>query len=202
MTTPRDLLFVALEAEAGHPVQMGEVSLALAGAEVIDFLKSPTIRLDAGRIVPGHLPTPADRLLLEAAAALVMTEPYESVGDWLWRRGDSLAETYVAAFEAEGLVVQQGRKRFRLRDGQAVLVDSLPRRQAAERWASAEPVLVALAESLGIHSNQDADAPEIADYAVETVLAAVNGALLELDAERRRRSVEGAAFDNLWRSPE
>ncbi|MGW3664717.1 GPP34 family phosphoprotein [Streptomyces sp. NPDC005141] len=200
MTTPRDLLFVALDVEADRPVQGGELSLALAGAELLDLLQAPTIRLDAGRIVPGSLPTPADRLLVEAAASLVMSEPYELVDDWLWRRGDSLAGTYMAAAEAEGLVVEQGRKRFR--DGQRVLVDSIPRRRAAERWASAEPVLVHLAGSLGIQDEQAGDLPEVADYAVETVLAAVNGALLELAAERQRRGIEEAAYDNIWRSTE
>ncbi|MEV4443030.1 GPP34 family phosphoprotein, partial [Streptomyces sp. NPDC049577] len=37
------------------------------------------------------------------------------------------------------------------------------------------------------------------DEAVETVLAAVGDALMELQAVRQRRAVEDAAFDNIWR---
>ncbi len=66
MTTPRDLLIVVMEIAGSRPVGPGDLSLALAGAELIDLLKTPTIRLDGGRIVPGHLPLPADRLLTEA----------------------------------------------------------------------------------------------------------------------------------------
>ncbi|MFE9622348.1 GPP34 family phosphoprotein [Streptomyces sp. NPDC006527] len=200
MTTPRDLLIVALAEERGRPVEAGDLSLALAGAELIDLLRlpaSPAIRLDGGRIVPGHLDAPADRLLAEAAASLVMDDPWEPVGDWLWRRGDSLAATYLAVLEEEGLIVRKGGGRFR--SGEPIPADSPSRRRAVERWASGEPVLVALAQSLDVHGELGADPPNIADYAVATVLAAVNDALLELDAERQRRSIEQAAFDNVWR---
>ncbi|MFD6967659.1 GPP34 family phosphoprotein [Streptomyces sp. NPDC059949] len=196
MTTPRDLLIVAMDIAGSRPIGPGDLSLALAGAELIDLLESPTIRLDGGRIVPGHLPLPADRLLVEAAASLMMEEPYESVGDWLWRRGDSLAGTYMAALEAEGVVARQGGRPFR--DGQRVLVASPSRQQAVERWESAEPVLAGLAEGLGIRGGTG-ESPEVADYAVATVLAAVNDALLELEAERQKRGIEQAAFDNIWR---
>lgn len=92
-------LIVVLGEAAGHPVAPGELSLA--GAELIDLLKTPTIRLDGGRIVPGHLPGPADPLLTRAAAALVMHS------DWLWRRGHSLTDTYKTALEAQGLIVRE-----------------------------------------------------------------------------------------------
>ncbi|WNO73057.1 GOLPH3/VPS74 family protein [Streptomyces sp. AM8-1-1] len=196
MTTPRDLLIVAMDVEGTRDVGPGDLSLALAGAELIELLKTPTIRLDAGRIVPGHLPLPADPLLVEAAAVLMMDEPYELVGDWLWRRGDSLTEAYMAAFEADGLVVRQGSRPFR--GGQRVLVDSPLRRGAMERWESGEPVLRSLAESLGIQHG-GAEPSEIEDYAVAMVLGAVNDALLELEGERQKRGIEQAAFDNVWR---
>lgn len=199
MTTPRDLLFVALDTDTSGPVPAGDLSLALAGAELIDLLTAPAVRLDGGRVVPGHQPPPADRLLEEAAASLVRAEPFEPVGDFLWRRGESLAETYLAAFEAEGLVVRQGRRP--LRKGQWGLADSPSRRHAAERVASAEPVLLTLAEELGILSRPVQDAADV-DFAAETVLAAVHGALLELEAERQRRGIEQAAFDNIWRGLE
>jgi hypothetical protein len=34
-----------------------------------------------------------------------------------------------------------------------------------------------------------------------TVLGAVNDAVTELAAERQRRNIEEAAFDNIWREP-
>ncbi|MEU0785726.1 GPP34 family phosphoprotein [Streptomyces sp. NPDC006173] len=200
MTTPRDLLIVTLDVAGRRPIESGELSLALAGAELIDLLQSPTIRLDGGRIVPGHLPGPADPLLEVAAAALVMEEPHESVSDWLWRRGRSLAGTYVTVLESEGLIAREGRTRFR--EGWRVAVDSSSRRRAADRWASADPVLVTLADFLGIHNEDAAGAGGVSNYAVQTVLAAVADALLELGWERQRRAIEQAGFDNIWRGPE
>ncbi|MEU8791287.1 GPP34 family phosphoprotein [Streptomyces sp. NPDC048643] len=200
MSTPRDLLIVALDVEGNRPVRSGELSLALAGAELLDLSEAEAVHLDGDRMVPGGPTAPTDPLLKEAAAALVVAEPFESVGDWLWRRGGGLAATYMAAFESEGLVEKQGGRHFR--GGHTVLVDSIPRRQAAERWSSAEPVLRTLAEGIGITGESAGEVPEIADDAAETVLAAVNGALQELEAERQRRSIEEAAYDNVWRSPE
>ncbi|MGG8408987.1 GPP34 family phosphoprotein, partial [Streptomyces sp. 12297] len=86
MTTPQDLLIVAMDTETGHPVEHvehGDLSLALAGAEVIDLLAAGAVGLDGDLIVPGPKPAPADRLLAEAAAALVPQAPHESVSDWL-----------------------------------------------------------------------------------------------------------------------
>ncbi|MEU0368795.1 GPP34 family phosphoprotein [Streptomyces sp. NPDC006283] len=202
MTTPRDLFIVALDVgQPSRPVESGDLSLALAGAELIDLLKLPAGRLDDGRIVPGRLPAPTDRILEEAAASFVRQEPFESVSDWLWRRGNSLAGKYLAALEAEGAVVPQGKHHFR--GGRKVLADSPSRRHAAERWAASEPVLVALAESLGVRGEQQTgDRPDDVDHVVATVVAGVNDALLELEAERQRRGVEQAAFDNIWRGLE
>jgi Golgi phosphoprotein 3 (GPP34) len=56
MTTPRDLLMVAMDMEPGRPPEQGDLSLALAGAELIDLLGVQAIRLDGERIVPVHQP--------------------------------------------------------------------------------------------------------------------------------------------------
>ncbi|WP_371502483.1 GPP34 family phosphoprotein [Kitasatospora sp. NBC_00374] len=182
-TTPQDLLTVALDVESGHLPEQGELSLALAGAELIDLLGARAVRLDDDRIVPGDRPTIADHLLDQAAAALVRQSPYESVDDWLWRRGRGLAAAYLAALEA----------------------DSPVRREASDRRASHEPVLAALASAAGIDATRTGDSPDetdqtdVADDAVATVLAAVNDAVRELDAVRQRRAIEDAAFANIWR---
>jgi hypothetical protein len=198
MTTPRDLLTVVLDMESGRPEQ-GDLSLALAGAELIDLLGAQAIRLDDERIVPLHQPTTGDRLLDQAASLLVRHEPYESVGDWLWRRGRGLLSTYLAALEAEGQVTRQ-RLRWRLfRTGRTVLVDSPAHREAVKRWTADDAVLAALASAVGIQRERTADSPGIADDAVARVVAAVNAAVMELGFARQRRDIEDAAFDNIWR---
>ncbi|MFJ9030810.1 GPP34 family phosphoprotein [Streptomyces sp. NPDC102274] len=203
MTTSRDLMITALDV-AESPPAAGDLSLALAGAELIDLLAAEAIRLEDDRIVPGHPPAMTDRLLDQSAESLVREAPYESVADWLWRRGLGLASAYLSALEAEGQLTRRRRLRLPFGTGRTVLVDSPDRRLANDRWASNEPVLAALATAVGITARDKGDegteeAPGVPDDAVETVVVAVNEALLELEAVRQRRSVEQAAFDNVWR---
>ncbi|GHH43657.1 hypothetical protein FHS35_000343 [Streptomyces umbrinus] len=215
MTTPRDLLIVAMDGESGRPTDRGSLSLALAGAEVIDLLGAQAVELDGDRIVPGGRPSLEDPLLREAESALTQQAPYESVEDWLWRRGRDLSSAYLTAFETEGGLTRQRRRLVSFRAGDVALVDSPARRGAVDRWESHEPVLVALATAAGLYGDPlgeadeaaegspktpDApDTPDITDDAVATVLAAVNDAVMELEAVRQRRSIEDAAFDNIWR---
>lgn len=199
MTTPRDLLIVAMDMESSRPVEQGDLSLALAGAEVIDLLGAEAISLDGEHIVPGERPAITDRLLDEAASSFDRQAPYESVGDWLWRRGRGLSSAYVAALEEDGHVTRQRRRGIRFQTGQMVPVDSPARRQATDRWASDEPTLTALAAAVGIEGKRTGDSPSVDNDAVATVLAAVNDAVMELEAVRQRRAIEGAAFDNIWR---
>jgi hypothetical protein len=200
MTTSRDLLIVAMDMASSRPVKQGDVSLALAGAELIDLLDAQAIRLDGDHILPGQQRAMDDRLLDEAAAALARQAPYESVGDWLWRRGRGLSAAYLADLEAQGQLTRQRRPRWLpLRASRTVLADSPARRLAANRWASDEPVLAALAAPLGIHHKRTGDVPDVLDDAVATVLAAVNDAVTVLAAERQRRAIDEAAFDNIWR---
>ncbi|MEI5007861.1 GPP34 family phosphoprotein [Streptomyces sp. PmtA] len=219
MTTSRDLMIIAMEAASSRPVDQGDVSLALAGAEVVDLLAADAVTLDGDRIVPGLGPATGDPLLDQAVASLDRDAPYERVGDWLWRRGQGLSAAYVAALEADGLFGRQ-RRRLSFRAGRDAPADSPERRAAAERLASDEPVLAALASAVGLRGDgtpggQDGtgregeggtgeagegpgDSPGVSDD-VDTVLAAVLDALTQLEAIRRRRSVEQAAFDNIWR---
>ncbi|MER8068895.1 GPP34 family phosphoprotein [Streptomyces sp. NPDC094034] len=224
MTTARDLMITALDVAPSPPPEAGELSLALAGAELIDLLSAEAIRLEGDRIVPGHRPDIADGPLDQAAESLAREAPYELVADWLWRRGQGLAAAYLAAFEAEGRLTRPRRRGLPFRTGRTVLVDSPERRLAGERWASNEPVLTALATAVGIRDKNDEDGKDGRDGqdgrddkegtgeapvtagdagdagdAVETVVVAVNEALLELEAVRQRRSIEQAAFDNVWR---
>jgi hypothetical protein len=200
MSTPRDLLAVAMGPEvAGRPPQAGDLSLVLAGAELIDLLAARAVRLDGGSIVPGYRPTIADALLDEAASSLVRQEPYEAVDDWLWRRGRGLAPAYLAALQAEGQPARPRHRWARGRTGHPAPADAPDHRRATDRWTAHEPVLVALAAAAGITGGRTGDLPGVADDDVEVVLAAVNDAVMELEAVRQRRAVEQEAFDNIWR---
>ncbi|MCX5209385.1 GPP34 family phosphoprotein [Kitasatospora sp. NBC_00240] len=203
MTTAQDLLLTSLDAVSSPPVSPGDLSLALAGAELIDLLDARALALDGALIVPGDRRPVADRLLAEAASSLVRQAPYESVEDWLWRRGRGLSSAYLAALEAEGGIVRERGRRIPVRTGRTVLVDSPARRRADARWASGDPVLAGLVAAAGFRQEHTDEASDGAsggyDGAVETVLAAVGDAVMELEAVRQRRTVEDAAFDNIWR---
>ncbi|MBM7440391.1 GPP34 family phosphoprotein [Streptomyces sp. HB132] len=199
MTAAKDLFIIAVDPD--RSVGQGDLSLALAGAELIDLLSSAhTVTLDGDLIVPGRQ-SPDDRLLGEAWSALAGQAPYERVEDWLWRRGHDLSAAYQTALEEEGLLHQQRRGRSAFGAERVEPVDSPARRQALSRWADSEPVLVALASAVGIRDGQSEDEPDIDDEAVTTVLVAVNDAVMELEAERQKRAIENTAFANLWRGP-
>ncbi|MEU9187370.1 GPP34 family phosphoprotein [Streptomyces sp. NPDC048484] len=199
MTTPRDLLVSTMDVESSRPVEQGDLSLALAGAELIDLCDGQAIVLDGDRILPGAQQDLGDRLLDEAVSSLIRQEPYESVEDWLWRRGRGLSSAYLTALEAAGQVIRPRHQWIPFRSDAASLADSPARRHAADRWTSGEPVLAFLAAAVGIHDEPAEEVASLVDDAVVTVLAAVNDAVRELEAVRQRRSIEDAAFDNIWR---
>ncbi|MET8948465.1 GPP34 family phosphoprotein [Streptomyces sp. NPDC004542] len=199
MTTPQDLILVSLDVPGDHPVERGDLSLALAGAELVDLLGARALTLDGERIVPGPALATGDRMLDEAQAALVRTEPYESVEDWLWRRGQGLATAYRDVLDAEGQL--SGKRRLWPHRADKAAADTPARRHAADRWWSREPVLTGLAAALGIQGKRRPAEEEPGDEAVVTVLAAVDDAVTELTAVRERRRIENAAFDNIWRGP-
>ncbi|MFD5627023.1 GPP34 family phosphoprotein [Streptomyces sp. NPDC127072] len=236
MTTAQDLMIVAVDLVPGRSVEPGDLSLALAGAELLDLVAARAVTLDGDRVIPNPRQAFDDRLLDEASSALTRQSPYESVEDWLWRRGRGLSAGYLKAWEAEG---PEDRKRHRWIPSRTqqppVPADSPARLRAEERWVSDEPVLVALATAAGVRERTDedplvatagpdategpdADATEdpdvtrdpdatgdpdaadgLGDDSTVTVLAAVNEAVMELEAVRQRRAIENAAFDNIWR---
>ncbi|CAM5409106.1 MULTISPECIES: GPP34 family phosphoprotein [Streptomyces] len=199
MNTARDLAIVTLDMASDHTVEQGDLSLALAAAEVFDLLDAHALVLDGDLITPSAQAPTGDRLLDEAASALVRQEPYESLEDWLWRRGRGLSTAYVEDLERVGLTARAPGPRFTLRAAPSVPVDSAARRQAEERWTSGEPVLAALGTAAGIRGESDEVAENLTDETVTTVLAALGNAVMELEAVRQRRAIEDAAFDNVWR---
>ncbi|MDX3313326.1 GPP34 family phosphoprotein [Streptomyces sp. ME08-AFT2] len=197
MTTARDLMIVAIDMTAARPVGQGDLSLALAGAEALDLVEAGALAVDGGLLVPGPPSAPHDPLLEDAASALLREPPYESVEDWLWRRGRGLAAAYTARLETDGVL---GRPR-RLIGARTAPVDSPARSGATGRWASQEPVLAALAAAVGLREEPADGLPDTLGEAVVTVVSTVADAVTELEAVRQRRSIENAAFDNIWRAP-
>ncbi|MFH8763520.1 GPP34 family phosphoprotein [Streptomyces althioticus] len=198
MTTARDLALVAADPRVRTVVEQGDLSLALAGAELIDLLDAEALTLDGTLLVPAG-PAPAgDRLLSEAAQWLADGGPGETVDDWLWRRGRDLAGRYRTVLEEERLVEPERRSRNPLRRQRTAPADPSAARAAEERRSSGEPVFGALAAAVGL-AEQGGEAFDGLGDERTTVLAAVLQAVTELAGERQRRTIEAAAFDNIWR---
>ncbi|WP_330294440.1 GOLPH3/VPS74 family protein [Streptomyces sp. NBC_00503] len=200
MSTAKDLFIISMDAQPDAAVGQGDLSLALAGAELIDLIGARAVALDGDRIVPDGQPALEDGLLDRASAALNRQAPYEPVEEWLWRRGRDLSAAYQAALEEDGHLIRGRRGRSPFGADRLELTDSAARRGAVSRWKAEEPVLAALASAVGIH-NGESQGPGLDDEAVTTVLAGVNDAVMELEAVRQRRSIEKAAFANVWRGP-
>ncbi|MFJ3214132.1 GOLPH3/VPS74 family protein [Streptomyces flaveolus] len=199
MTMAKDLFMVAVDLE--RSVGRGDLSLALAGAELIDLIGAGAVALDGDRIVPGGASPLGDRFLGEAAAGLTRQLPYERVEDWLWRRGRDLSAAYQAALEESGELTPQRSSRLPFGAKSLEPVDTPARRRAADRWNDGEPVLSSLAAAVGIDDERSDDGAGLDDEAVVRVVAAVHDAVMELEAVRQRRTIENAAFANLWRGP-
>lgn len=199
MTTAKDLFIIAMDLK--RPVGQGDLSLALAGAELIDLIGAEAAAVDGDRIVPGGPPVFDDRFMAEAAAGLIRQAPFERIEDWLWRRGRNLSAAYQTALENDGELKPQRGGRLSFGAQRVEPVDTPARRRAADRWEAKEPVLAALASAVGIDNEKSDDETGPDDEAVTTVLAAVHDAVMELEGVRQRRTIENAAFANLWRGP-
>ncbi|MFJ8708273.1 GPP34 family phosphoprotein [Streptomyces anulatus] len=202
MTTAKDLFIIAMDPVPDHAVGQGDLSLALAGAELLDLIGAGVIAVDGDLIVPGGSSAPDDRLLGEAAARITGQPPYERIEDWLWRRGRDLAATYQDALEEDGELTQKRSGRLPFGPRRVELVDTPGRRRAVARREEGEPVLAAFASAVGIDGGPSGDdEPRIDDGAVTTVVATVHEAVMELEAVRQRRTIENTAFANVWRGP-
>ncbi|MCY0932266.1 GPP34 family phosphoprotein [Streptomyces sp. H27-H1] len=207
MSTAKDLFIIAMDERPGAGVGQGDLSLVLAGAELIDLLAVQAAVLDDDSIVPGGQYELHDELMTEAASALIRQVPYEKVEDWLWRRGRELSATYQAALEEAGQLTRGRRALLPFGNDRLEVAETPVRRRARSRWEAGEPILTALAAAVGIAATRPEDGGEHAnelaleDEAVTTVLAIINEAVMELEAVRQRRSIEHAAFANVWRVP-
>ncbi|PCG83592.1 GPP34 family phosphoprotein [Streptomyces sp. WZ.A104] len=201
MTTAKDLFIIAMDPAPEHTVGQGDLSLALAGAELLDLIGAGAVTVDDDRIVPGGASAPDDRLLGEAAGLITPQPPYERIEDWLWRRGRDLSATYQDALEADGELTQRRSGRLPFGPKHVELVDTPGRRRAVGRREEGEPVLAALASVVGLDGGPPDDELRLDDETVTTVVAAVHDAVMELEAVRQRRTIENTAFANVWRGP-
>ncbi|MGW5782912.1 GOLPH3/VPS74 family protein [Streptomyces sp. NPDC003757] len=199
MTTAKDLFMIAMGPD--DSVGQGDLSLALAGAELIDLIGAGAVALDRDRLVPNSPPPLDDRFLGEAAAGLSRQLPYERVEDWLWRRGRDLSAAYQTALEQSGELAPQRNSRLPIGSKSLKATDTPARRRAADRWKDREPTLTALAAAVGIGDERSGEGTVLDDEAVTSVVAAVHDAVMELEAVRQRRTIENQAFANLWRGP-
>ncbi|MGW1774898.1 GPP34 family phosphoprotein [Streptomyces sp. NPDC002104] len=207
MSTAKDLFIITMEERPGADVRQGDLSLALAGAELIDLLAVQTASLDGDTIVPGERYELHDELVTEAASALIRQTPYEKVDGWLWRRGLDLSATYQAALEAAGQLTRGRRALLPFGNDHLEVAESPVRRRALSRWEAREPTLIALAAAVDVvatpsdDANEHGDEPACEEEAVARVLAALNAAVTELKTARQRRSPKHEAFAHDWRSP-
>lgn len=231
MTTARDLFIIATDPASQDTVGQGDLSLALAGAELLDLVDAGLLTVSDDRVVPNgdrSRPSddapriPDDRLLAAASAAVVNEAPFERVEDWLWRRGRDLSAAYQEAFEKDGELTRKRSGVFSFASNRLVQADTPARRRAAARRQEGEPVLAALASAVVNGGEGESEPPDETgelgpsdDKAGETgpsddepgnetvvaVVAAVRGAIMELEAVRQRRSIENAAYANIWRAP-
>ncbi|ANJ11993.1 MULTISPECIES: GPP34 family phosphoprotein [Streptomyces] len=199
MATAHDLSALATSPDAEAGLEEGDLSLALAGAELLDLVDVQAALLVGDRILPVVSPRHVDTMLAEAASAIVQNSPYETVEGWLWRRGRDLAARYRSAREvtASGEAARTYRHPFRRAHP---VVDPTALSHATERITSGDPILVGLAAAVGLAEPPAREAEGLSDDEA-TILTAVHEAVTELAAERRRRSVEQAAYDNIWRAP-
>ncbi|MFF4174033.1 GPP34 family phosphoprotein [Streptomyces sp. NPDC001744] len=207
MTTAKDLFITAMDRGPERAVGQGDLSLALAGAELVDLVGAGAVTVEDDRIVPGGSPAPDDRLLAEALALLTSRPPRERIEDWLWRRGRDLSAAYQTALEEDGELERKHGGLLSFGPERVEPVDTPARRRAADRWEEGEPVLVSLASAVGVGDGdgdgdeRDGGEPDPGDDAVTVVVAAVHDAVMELEAVRQRRTIESAAFANVWRGP-
>lgn len=231
MNTARDLFVITLEVPSSRPIAQGDVSLVLAGAELVDLRDAHVLRLDGDRIVPlGEHADGTNALTAQASAQLVTEPPYETVEQWLWRRGRGLAGSYAddlaaqTAGDARGGLLPRFLRHFAPNRSQEPSVR--PRHEATDRPVLDDTVLAAFAGTLGIGEAAQPDPSEPSEPSESTepaeptepteptdtttadqaddlglILAVVSDALLELEAERQRRQIEQDAYDNVWRAP-
>ncbi|WGP09111.1 GPP34 family phosphoprotein [Streptomyces sp. SH5] len=201
MTTAKDLFIISVDPALERPVGQGDLSLALAGAELLDLLDAGTVTVDGDLVVPGGSSVPDDRLLAAAAAGITRQPPHERIEDWLWRRGRDLAAAYQDALEEDGELRQKRSGLLPFGPKEVEPVDTPARRRAVARLEEGDPVLASLASAVGLDGERSDDEPRPGDETVTTVIATVHEAVMELEAVRQRRTIENTAFANVWRGP-
>ncbi|MFF9044848.1 GPP34 family phosphoprotein [Streptomyces parvulus] len=178
MATAQRLSALAVVLGGEPRIEEGDLSLALAAAELIDLIQARAVLLHGDRLLPAGLVGTGSPLLVEAASELVRDIPYETVVGWLWRRGSGLA----------------GRYRGALEDARHL------HRQAAEAvrdWN--DPVLAHLAAAAGMRPAPTDDTSADLDPDQIAILGETHQAVTRLAAERQRRSIERGPSEGILR---
>ncbi|MFF4887740.1 GPP34 family phosphoprotein [Streptomyces nigra] len=198
MTTALGLSALAASPGIDAPPELGDLSLSLAGAELVDLVDLQAVLLNDGRLLPAASPRIQDDLLLEAASTIIRDAPYETVEQWLWRRGRDLAARYRRALEAtvSGTPAHSSRRSFRRSRPLPVVPPAVD--PALGRMTDGRPVVVALAAAARIVEAADETLGEL-DPDEAAVVGAVHQAVTRLAAERQRRSIERVGFDDIAR---
>ncbi len=200
MATAHDLSALAASPGAAPGLEEGDLSLALAGAELLDLVDVQAVVLVGDRILPMVSPRHADPMLAEAAFEIVQHSPYETVERWLWRRGRHLAARYRAAVEVTAPEGSAWSYRHPFRRVRPMAGSPFALRRGIDRLESGDPLLIGLAAAAGLTEASATRADGLAQDEAD-ILAGVHGAITQLAVERQRRSVEQGAYDNIWRSP-
>ncbi|MFF0305670.1 GPP34 family phosphoprotein [Streptomyces sp. NPDC004562] len=198
MTTAQGLAVLAATEGTGPRLEPGDLSLALAGAELVDLVGLRAVLLHAGRVLPAASPRIKDAVLFEAASGIVREPPYETVEQWLWRRGRDLAARYWRALQAataDGAPAGSSRHPFRR---PRPLTAAPAGGRGIDRRRDGPPVLAALAAAARIAEATDETLAEL-DPDEAAVVGAVHQAITQLAAERHRRSLGGAGFGTVPR---
>ncbi|RSN45370.1 GPP34 family phosphoprotein [Streptomyces sp. WAC 04229] len=178
MGTAQRLSALAVALGGDPRIEEGDLSLALAAAELIDLTEAQAVLLHGDRLLPAAPVGTGSPMLIEAASELVRDAPYETVVDWLWRRGSGLAGRYRAAV-AEARHVH--------RDAA----------EAVRDWN--DPVLAHLAAAAGMRPTPPDDTSADLDHEQIAILGEVHQAVTQLAAERQRRSIERGPFEGILR---
>lgn len=178
MATAQRLSALAVVLGGEPRVEQGDLSLALAAAELIDLTEAQAVLLDGDRVLPAAPVRTGCPMLIEAASQVVRDFPYETVVGWLWRRGSGLAGRYRAA-AADARHVH--------RDAADAMGD----------WN--DPVLAHLAAAAWMRPTPSDDTAADLDPDQIAILGETHQAVTQLAAERQRRSIERGPSEGILR---
>ncbi len=160
MTTPRDLLMIAMDVRPAGP----------SSRATCRWPSREPNWSTSSRPRPSRWRTTASCPARSGPWATVWTGPWRrwsgrdrrSVDDWLWRRGRGLCtRAYRADLEAEGRLARPRHRWIPFGGGRTEAADWPDRSHADERWTSGEPILTVLAAAVGASTTSRRRRPRV-----------------------------------------